>query len=83
MIASFFVFFLAGSSLCQAKTAQNRHRFYKDNFYYSTKFGVPANSYITVQHKSRILSYVEPDTNADVFFDVAVYQDDKWDQIMD
>lgn len=69
--------FLAGAVL--SKTVTNRHRFYKDDFYYSTKFGVPANSYITVDYKAKILSYVLPEVSSEVFFDVAIYQDDKWD----
>jgi hypothetical protein len=72
------------SGFVSTKTMTQRHRFYKDDFFYSTKFGVPANSYLTIKYKAKILAYGDKESEmTNVYFDLAVYQDDKWDQLQD
>jgi hypothetical protein len=75
------VFVLA--QLCRAKVASCRVRFHNDSWLYCTKFGAPANANLQVNFKSKLIAVgALPPGDADrVFFDVAIYQDDKWDEL--
>lgn len=57
------LFLLVGS--IHAKTISQRHKFHEEDFHYSTKFGAPANSFVTINFKARLLSYVRPVTGGE------------------
>lgn len=42
-----------------SKVSYQRHKFYKDDFFYSSKFGSPANSQLTVSFKAKIINWVK------------------------
>jgi len=42
-----------------AKKLTQRHKFYQEDFFYSTKFGAPANYNLLVKYRARLLNYAQ------------------------
>ena len=43
----------------EAKFISQRHKFYNENFFYSTKFGAPANANVMFSWKAKLLNYAK------------------------
>jgi hypothetical protein len=50
-------------TLVLTKKLSKSHKFYKEDFYYSTKFGAPGNSNVQIQYRARLLNYVKSEDN--------------------
>jgi len=77
MIVMFAVFF------AEAKVNTCRHKFHSDKWSYCTKFGVGPNTKMKVQYRSKLVNYVKTPAIDDqtVYFEIAIYQDDQWDEL--
>ena len=70
-----------------SSTRTGNYKFGKDDFFYATKFGAPANSNVKVGITAKLLildpSTVNTSSSKSVYLEVALYQDDKWEDIRD
>ena len=60
-------------TLAFPKTITQRHKFHLNDFYYSTKFGAPANSNIQINYKARLLNYVKSNDEQPIYLEIAAY----------
>ena len=83
MVAFVFALIALLCSLSTAKVNTCRQRFYKEDWYYCTKFGAPANSKLSVGFRSKLINYTKnmSDGPATVYFEVAIYQDNHFETL--
>jgi len=65
-----------------AKTVTHRQKFADVDWVYTSKFGAPADSMVTVSFNSRILNYVREQREQNlIYYEVGIYTDERWEHV--